>query len=467
MSTHIHEHQYIIKDITLVSHDGTEYSLISQFVNFTYQESIFETTIHSSIFVVESVDYPTKLPMIGEERLRISFTRLDETSGDEIDPIKFDLPIYSLSGKTQEGKSLKRQTYTLYCCSDVIYKNLNSVVSKSFKNMPYSQMVQAIYDTFLKIDKPLEVEQTEGLKDYVVQNQHPLKSIFKICKRSASAEGNGLFYVFFEDRDKFNFVTMKKLMQQSPKRTIYYGVKNLPVAGTVPMKNLALDMYSASSLNESAAGFDVLKSALSGETSSSILTVDPIRRTYEFKTLDLRGPSEKSSIEKTVGSPAPLEFAEGSDLSAITNKDAPETWTKKSKLFINPRSVMKVVIGDSGQDTQEYISQRDPTVKPYNPELFCIQREAEKLQFIKNTIVVSLPGDPRIKAGDVITFKLPEKTGYVNEGNPQQLDRYLQGNYIVVAVTHIVSKTKYSMKLELMKNTYHGDIKPVNLFQER
>lgn len=470
MSQHIHEHQYIIKDITLISHDGKEYSLDSQFLEFSFEETIFETTVHGRMQVVESVDYPSMLPMIGEERIRISFTRFDEKTGDELDPIKFEMPIYSLYGKMQEGKSGKRQTYSINYCSSCIYKNLNSIVSKSFKALPYSQMVQYIYDNFLKEDKPIVVEETQDPMDYVIHNKRPIRSILDICKFSTSAEGNGTFYVFYEDRDQFNFVTMKKLMSQDPIRTIYYGIKNLPqspgdgLAGG--FKNLAKDMYSASKMNETAGGFDILSSALSGEGAASLMTIDPIRRNFSFKTLDLRGTEAKGVLEKLIGSPIPLEYAPLSALADIAGELAPKTWTNNTKMFVNPRSAMKLVIGDSGQNTQQYIAQRDPSVKPYTPEEFYLQRESEKKQFLKNVVSVSLPGDPRIKAGCVVKFNIPEKTGFISESNPEELDKYLQGNYVVVGVAHIITRGKYKMHLELMKNTIHSDIKSVD-FKER
>jgi hypothetical protein len=466
----VHEHQYIIKDIVLISHDGKEYSLDQQFIEFSFEETIFETTVHGRIQVVESVDYPSQLPMIGEERIRISFTRIDELTGDEIDPIKFELPVYTLYGKMQEGGSAKRQTYSLNYCSESIYKNLNSIVSKSFKGVTYSQMVQEVYDNYLKHEKPIVVEPTEGLKNFVVHNKRPMKTILDICKLSASAEGNGLFYVFYEDRDQFNFVTMKKLMAQEPLRTIYSGIKNLPVSGNSDYssgsKNITRDMYSASKVHEASGGFDILNSALTGEGSSSLMTIDPIRRTFSFKTLDLRGSGLAGEIQKAIDSPISLEFAPDSDLAAIASAVAPKTWTKNTKMFVNPRSAMKLVIGDSGQNTQEYIAQRDPSVNSYSPEEFYLQREAEKQLFLKNITSVSLPGDPRIKAGVVLNFALPERTGFISEKNLPELDKYLQGNYVVVGVAHIVSRGKYKMHLELMKNTIHSEIRAVDLFDK-
>lgn len=486
MATFPHEYQYNLKDLTLISHTGKEISLYPQFVEFTFEETIFGTTLHGTIFVVESIDLPTMLPMIGEEKIKISFTRLDENTGDELDPISFEMPIYSLYGKKQDGKSGKRQTYNLAYCSNAVYKNLNAVVSKSFKNMPYSDIVKNIYETYLQEDnKPIEVESTKNAMNYVVQNQRPIKAIKTICKRSTSNEGNGSFYVFFEDRDKFNFVTMRKLMKQDPIRTFYQGTKNMPTAGEGPLarafKNLSQDMYNASTVKEES-GFDILSSAMKGEGASSILTVDPIRRNFSFKTFDLRGqPQEQSNtqtgeqspvqsiidgITKLIGSPAPLEFITGSDFASIVGEKASKSFTNNNKMFVNPRTNLKVVIGDSGQDTQEYIAQKDPSVRPYAPEEFLNQREAEKASFLKHVISASLPGDPTIKVGSVVKFDIPEKTGRVSDQNPEELDKYLQGNYIVVSVAHIVTKDSYKMNVELMKNSPENDINPRDLFSE-
>lgn len=467
------EYQYIIKKFRLVSHTGIEIDIWPQVVEFCFQETIFGRTLHGSITMAETLDLPTLLPMIGEERVQISFTRLNEQDGLEIEPVSFDLPIYSLSDKMQEGDSGKRQTYTLSFCSESSFKNINSVVSKAFKNMTYSQMVQEIYDTHLKVDKEIEIEETDGVMNFTVQNNRAIKAICQIANRAKSVnKENGSFFVFFEDREKFYFYTMKGLLKKgmedkSKIRTLYYGIKNLPKDGASSgdFKDLSVSMYNAEVVEEKSAGFDVLNSAQRGEGASSILTIDPIRRSFSFKTLDLRGDEAKADVEKVVDSPATLEFLPNSDFSTIAGADAKKPWTNKSKIFVNPRANMRVVIGDAGQDTQEYIAARDPQVRPYAPEEFAMQKQSEKSQFFRRPLSTSIPGDPRIKPGSVIYFSIPEKLGNVNESKPEELDKYLQGYYVVVGVAHIINKEKYKMNLELMRPTDHSDIKPRDPFQ--
>lgn len=467
------EHQYIIKDFTLISHTGLEVNIWPQVIEFNYQEAIFNKTIHGTISLVEAIDFPTILPLIGEERIKISFTRIDEETGTELDPIKIDAPIYCLKGKMQDGDSGKRQTYTLAFCSDSLFNNLNSVVSKAFKSMPYSEMVKEIYETYLKAsDKPIEVEDTDGIKNYTVQNQRAIKSILNICERSkSSSQDNGNFFVFYEDRDKFNFYTMRGLLNkgmQEGVRRIYYGIKNLPNKGAGPgdaFKDLSKTMYMAEIVEEKDSGFDILDSAQRGEGASSILTVDPIRRNFSFKTLDLRGDSARQQIEKSINSPAELEFLPNSDFSSIVGASGKKPWTENSKLFVNPRAKMRVVIGDSGQDTQEYIAARDPQVRPEAPEEFAMQKLAEKRQFFRRPLITSIPGDPRMKPGSVIYLVYPEKIGNISSKKPQELDKYLQGHYLVVGVSHIITKEKYNTSLELMRPSDHSEIIPRDPFQ--
>lgn len=471
MADYPHEYQYIIKDFTLISHTGLEINIWPQVYEFSFQETIFGRCLHGSISVVESLDLPTILPMIGEEKIRVSFTRLNEVDGLELDPIQFELPIYCLRGKLQEGKSGKRQTYTLNFCSEAIYKNINSVVSKAFKNMTYTEMVREIYETHLKVgDKDIEIEETSGVMNYTVQNQRAIKALCNIANRAKSANAeNGTYFVFFEDREKFYFYTMKGLLKkgmedQSKIRKLYYGIKNLPEPDGA-LKDLSVSMYNAEVVEEQNSGFDILHSAQQGEGASSLLTIDPIRRSFSFKTLDLRGEEVKQDVEKSVDSPAPLEFLPNSDFSAIAGQNAKKPWTNKSKIFVNPRANMKVIIGDAGQDTQEYIAARDPQVKPYNPEDFAAQKTSERRQFFRRPITTTIPGDPRIKPGTVIFFAIPEKKGNIRPDNPQELDKYLQGHYLVVGVAHIINKEKYRMNLELMRPSDDADIKPEDPFK--
>lgn len=448
---------YILNEITLISHDGKEYNFLEQFVEFSFEESVFEVGTHGSMFVIDSIDFPTLLPMIGEERLRISFTRQDETvkEGALLDPIEFEMPIYKLDGKKQDGESKKRQSYTLYYCSDEVFNNLNTRIFKTYKNIPYSDMVKDIFQSSLNSNKKIVIEETKDVMTYFCQNISPIKAIKKLADRSTSKEDNGYFYVFYEDRDQFNFVTLGKLSKQDPIATYKYLPKNVS-KNTEGLshkpKDIEKDLYNADQLDHES-GYDVLHDATSGEGTSSLLTVDPIRRKFKLKAFDLRGESSSNSHG--------MELLPNSSWDSFVHTDKAKPWKDTNKMFVHPLTNLSVVVTDFGQDTQEYISERDPTINPYNPEEFFTQTISNKKQFLRNIITTTVSGDPRIKAGCTIQFDIPEilgKTGDTSGRNKEELDKYIQGKYVVVSVAHVVKIGEYKLILELIKDSFFSDI---------
>ena len=458
------QNDYILNEMTLISHDGKEYNFAGQYVEFSFEESIFEVGLHGSLFALDSIDFPTLLPMIGEERIRISFTRQDETvkEGDVLDPIVFEMPIYKMDGKNQDSGSKKRQTYTLYYCSDEAYSNLNTKLFKTYKNMPYSEMVKKIFST-LNSKKEIVVEDTKDTMTYCFQNIAPVKAIKKLANRSISNEGNGYFYVFYEDRYQFNFVTLGKLSKQEPIRTYKYLPKNISkdTEGlSQKPKDIAKELYNVEQVDYEA-GFDILKDAKTGQGSGSLLTVDPIRRKFKLKAFDLRGEASKESHN--------MELLPNSSWDSFTHTDNSKPWKDTSKMFVHPLTNLSVVVTDFAQDVQEYISERDNTINPYNPEEFFIQTISNKTQFMKHIVSTTVSGDPRIKAGCTIQFDIPENMGNVGDSagrNREELDKYIQGKYVVVSVAHIIKAEEYRLNLELIKDSFFSDIESRDPIEE-
>jgi hypothetical protein len=136
------------------------------------------------------------------------------------------------------------------------------------------------------------------------------------------------------------------------------------------------------------------------------------------------------------------------------------------RLFGNPKANLRMVITDFGHKDSKYISQRDKDIYEYDPEYYLLQTESHFKQIQSKILSVSLTGHPGVKAGSVVQFYLPEVVGRVGEKDQEQLDRYLQGKYIVAHVVHIVTKNKYQMNLKLIKDSYFNEIKSRNPVKE-
>ena len=430
MDTLRNENDYVLNYIKLVDWKGNEYDFTNHYVEFTYEESIYSSP-HGSMVVIDAVDYPTLLPIIGEERVKASFTRPDEKNPGTLLPnLAFDLSVYSMHSKQQDGASLKRQVYTLAYIAEPVHKNTSVRIFKAYKGKIYSDMVKEIYDTHISMGKPIEIEPTLHEMDYIINNERPYTAIKKINKRSISAEDNGSLYTFYEDRDSFHFVTFSKMFQRPVTTFIKYEPRNISTTA----EGIARSITKVAQMQQGDT-FDILSSALSGEGASHLLSINPIRRKMIEKDFDLKTEFDK-----------------------FKHIDRHKRWSDKNKMFVTPKSNPKMIISNIGNDTAEYISSHEPGSKPFFYEEYKLHRNSQNLQILKQIVRVTLSGDPRVKAGDILEFALPEHLGKTSIDEPEQLDRYLQGKYLIAAVAHIIKPGSYMIHLELLKDTYNKEL---------
>ena len=394
------EYQGFLETLKLSDYKGNKHNIIDQHVQFVYVESMSNCAVAGHLFLVDTVDYPTLLPMIGEETIEVSFSRPEPATkdnkllGGKIPSIKFEYPIFKLEGKNQTGGSRKRQTYTLHYCSDLPFINLNTRVYKSFKNMKYSEMVQRIYDEYIKQDgvkyKPLNIEETKNSGDFEFMNMNPLAATHKIAARSISKDGNGYLYVFYEDRDAYNFVTIQSLMKKKPTISLSSQLKNISKdhsGSLLKNRDLESQIYNTDNYRRENI-FNTLNSAMLGEGTSSLLTIDPLIRKYYYNEFDLRGADN-------TGEDYWKKFPHLGDK---------KPWTDKNKMFVTPKQNMAYGLTSFETTTQAYFSKHSYEKPPHLPEDYFLHKKSLIYQFDRNTITTTISGDPRLKVGDVLTL---------------------------------------------------------------
>lgn len=447
------EYQGLLEKIDLIDYKDNSYGIKDLHVQFMYIESIPNQAIAGSAFLIDTIDLPTLLPMIGEEKLDVSFTRSQPATssnqymGGKLPSIKFKYPIFKLEGKLPQGGSRKKQTYTLHYCSELPFLNINNVVYKTFKNMKYSDMVKKIYESYLQTEentKPLIVEETENSGDLHLSNMSPLAAIRKIAKRSISSEGNGFLYVFYEDRDAYHFVTLHKLMKQNPQITVRCELKNVSKdsSGTfLSDRDLERQLYNTDNyLRENT--FSVLSSAMSGEGASSLFTIDPLIRKYYYNEFDLRG-QDKTGEEYW---------------KKVPHLGDKKPWTDKNKMFINPLTNFQYSVTDIEAGLNEYFSAKSYEQITHAPEEYYLHRQSLISQLDRNTMTVTITGDPRVKVGTVVKFDVPEMLGSSGNGKLNMKDEWVQGNYLVLAVGHHFTNAEYKMTIKMVRDGFHTDI---------
>lgn len=215
--------------IELLNYNDRVYEIgESFFTSFNIYESLFEdNVINGDITIVDTAGFEERLPIIGQEKIRISFfsTRIPEITYNGT------FIVYKMSEKINVDR---KQMYTLFFISEEYIINLKKKVSKSYKGYTASEMVSKIYDDYiskdvkydnhkiLHYDKPGDSDSAFLVNHIVFPRVRPFQAINMISRRSAGAsvvsgDTNIKFknfgsFVFFENRSGFWFKSLSDLL---------------------------------------------------------------------------------------------------------------------------------------------------------------------------------------------------------------------------------------------------------------
>lgn len=439
------ERDYYIHYLNIVAFNGQKYPIDSQLVELCYHENIGAISAYLSVSFFDTIDFPTLLPMIGEERIMVSFTRQDENAvksgGKFKDPITLDMPVYKITKRSPDTGSQKGQFYTLHATSDEMIQSLKKKVRLGLKAKPFSEMVEQVYNEYVKVSKPIEVEPTQYEQDFCIANMNPFRFISHVSGRSVSPSYGGCLYFFFEDRDKFYYKSLGSLFQAQDTLDLTYPTKGILKTGTgtdAKERNFKRDVYAIEHM-EHKQSFDIIKTILLGGYSQKAIFFDPIRRLITTKEFD---------IDKEWETLPHSEAAQSAKPYTPSNKAKDSSDARISLHWTNAE-----------HDVADHIASRDPDIKPSRIEEYSLRTNSQLDTMLRNSIDAILPGTPEIKAGMTVNFNLPEHLGKVSEQSPEQMDAYLQGKYLVVSVVHRIVKGAYTCGVTLSKDSFTSNIK--------
>lgn len=198
-----------IKQIDLVGKYST-ISLVGLYTEVQIFEDIFSPFITGTITITESFDLINKLPLIGEEFLILDLT----TPGFE-KRIKGRFYVFKCSEKVAIRDKLSG--YTLSFISIDAVNDLNIRLNNSWSGFCSDIAFRLIAKdkSGVQTEKPINIEDTiNGIK-FVCNNWSPVKAINYVAEKSVNKDGISS-YLFFENRDGFNFVSLHTLYQGNP-----------------------------------------------------------------------------------------------------------------------------------------------------------------------------------------------------------------------------------------------------------
>ena len=388
--------------------------MFREFLQPAYRQIMNELRKHGCVLsIVDSINLIQDFPIIGEEYVKIEF----KTPSSMV-PASYLLRVNKVKDK-QVFPNNKAVTYNLECVSSEVFRNASTLVSKQL-NDSVSSGIRDLVTNDLGTQKSLKVEETKGIDKVLVTRMTPFKAVDFLRRRAISKKYASSAFVFFENRNGYQFTTIEKLIDEGTKyisesdRIFFYdSASNNMDMSNVTLRNIiaynqvtfadTLSKVQNGGLNNQVLRFDLI----SGDVKILNTTINEVQD--KFKSSD-----DKSSSMNTSG------FSRNHGKTTTVTNFVP------------------------------FSSDRDESLIP---EKISISQTFTQ-QLVQNIVQIFVYGDSDLTIGDMITCNFPETVGMSKDPAMARLD---SGNYLVSKVRHMISlgdRPQHTMSMELLKGNF-------------
>lgn len=245
------------------------------FQSIEIYEDIFSPFITGTVTVVESFDLINNLPIIGEEFLFLDIT----TPGFE-KRIEGKFYVYKVSDKTAVRDKLS--LYQLQFISVDAIRDTNIRLNNAWSGYCHDIAARLIVsdNEGLQTGKKVVIEPSiNGIK-FVCNNWSPVRTLNYIAEKSVNKD-NVSSYLFFENRDGLNFVSLHSLYnQESTQNFIFDNYERTETNVGDTVRDVEQDYKRLLTLNI-PEGFDFIDRLSKGMFTSNLTSYDMVTKRFK------------------------------------------------------------------------------------------------------------------------------------------------------------------------------------------
>jgi hypothetical protein len=441
-NTYITEKSFEYKELTITSSDGNSYDIYPQLIELSMFEDIYNSTISGSVLLSDSVELFSMIPLTGFEFLNISIVK-PGYSKETIFEKTFR--VYKMVHNEIDQSSRSNQTYTLHFCSEENLVSLSRLISKSYNGVSSSFIIKDILKNELGVSRkkfdpnePKNIEESSGRQNIIIPYLHPLQAANWITTRSISlsSKNSTANFMFYENREGYNFKSLEKLFLQPTRAKYTFKQKNVEIKD-----ESIIDEYRDVIKYEIMNTYDVVKAMSQGMFSSTFKGVDLVRLRADDIVLDYNDFFNKSVH---LHNDKQEEFKQA---YPFHNEYEDRL---QNKVYKNYFATRRMYPTNKDHDIIKSISSKQSGIKPNLVERWMLQRMSQISQLNYFKIKLVLPGDTYLTVGDIIEFKMPlirrHLPGETND-NP-----YHSGRYLITAIRHKLDYQNYEMIVEATRD---------------
>ena len=425
------------------SEKAVRQNILPQTMAVTLVEDVTMPMITGTIDVNDGVDFRTMLPITGMEKLELHVFTPGQTEIKFIEGTTDCFNIYKIEKiRGATGMSARESLYRIHFVSREAYRNSITRISRAFAGPVEDAVLEIVQDKkYLDSRKTVYAEPTVSNTKLVIPNLKPIKTIKFLADNAISDKYKNAGYVFYETTKGFNFRSFESMMAMagtSARPSVEkYAMQpaNLRGAGNDGMeKNIAMDLQSPDSYSfENVVNtLDELNKGLLG---NRLVTHDIYNKkiqTFDYDYHEQFG--EHFHTEHLEGEKAEFKYIKPLAYYEDTGKMLSDYPLAK---------LMNVV------DTQKVHNDYDFP----KPEDILPNKVSQRAQLGNHHLLLTVPGQTRINAGNIITFNLPLQQPVAHD-RAQQTNPYYSGRYLILQLKHKfdIVKQKHTMNIRSVKD---------------
>ena len=407
-------------------------------------EDIGMECVSGELTLTDNVDIRTLLPLTGMERLEFRFW----TPGwgynqkcEALEGITESFYIYKIDKIRPVGGTGRGQVYRLQFVSREAYRNGICRASKAFKGPVENAVYEIVKNTkYLDSRKRLFIEETSTNTKMVIPTEKPFDAIDMLANSAVSTKYKGGSFVFFETMEGFHFRSIESLMAiggaTARPVTRRFRRTQAAVRDSKGNRNIAEDMDMVAEYKFEDP-INMMENINDGVLANRLITHDIFNKS--FTTTD-------------------FDYHESFKDYYHTEHDYLGTKSKHKYLlphtpFDNTRKAL------SEQPTSK-IMYKSGTTRLHNeyesvPHTLSKQSAvSQRYQLMSNHLVLTVPGDTNLHAGQMINFEMPYMKP-VGPGEKQEINPYFAGRYLILQLKHTVDQTsgQHDMVLRCVKDS--------------
>jgi hypothetical protein len=420
--------QVTVSDITIEKFKGKDkMSLMPQFIEINIYQSLFEPAISAEIAINDQIGLFTNYPLTGEELVTITYKQNSISSAtlNVEKTLKFIIKsIRNISVSDRARSTL----FTIDLVSPFFLQNTrkyvshyyNDLVEKSASDL-YDEYVAADTQILYNIYKPLNTEPTRKVRDLIIPNLRPYQGIQWLAKQAIAADpANYFLYLFYEDLDSFNFLTIQSLIEKGlqqrsnlrDKKYRYISDNIIAIKDPTDDPDEKLRLITNIIVNKRNSSIEKI---IGGYFQNELFEINMLTKSYNSTPTELSEQDRDAqfSLERwPLNTPDYINYVKN---PRTTNSE----FSNRIRYIINnyPEYAAK-----AGEENPAFKQKFGNTAKYLNA-----------LNQIDLTITV--PANMEFKVGDVIWVDIPENHGF----NDVSFDIYISGLFIVVEVKQVLA----------------------------